>query len=187
VRDSRFVSFRGHTPSVGRDAFVADTARVIGDVQLGDLCSVWYGAVIRGDVFHVRIGHNVNIQDMAMIHVTTDRFETRIGDDVTIGHRASLHGCTVRQGALVGMGATILDEAVVGEGAMVGAGALVTPGTKIDPHTLWTGVPAKFRRVLTPDERSHLAGSASHYVNIAATYLEIGVGRVEEGTLRCTD
>jgi gamma-carbonic anhydrase len=174
-------------PRVGRDAFVADTARVIGDVQLGDSCSVWYGAVIRGDVFHVRIGHNVNIQDMAMIHVTTDRFETCIEDDVTIGHRASLHGCTVRRGALVGMGATVLDEAVVGEGAMVGAGALVTPGTQIEPHTLWTGVPAKFRRLLTPDERAHLTGSAAHYVVIASAYLEDDVGRVKEDALSCTD
>ena len=169
---------------MGDETFVADTARIIGDVVMGPGCSVWYGAVIRGDVYHVRIGSNVNIQDMTMIHVTTGKHATVIEDDVTIGHRASLHGCLIKRGALVGMGATVLDEAVVGEGAMVGAGALVTPGTVIAPGTLWTGVPAKYRRDLRPEESAHLAGSASHYRNLADTYLRAGVGcvtkRVEE-------
>ncbi len=181
VQDCRFIAFNGKSPSLGKSSFVADTARVIGDVEMGDGCSVWFGAVIRGDVFHIRIGNNVNVQDMAVIHVTTGKHATVIEDDVTIGHRAALHGCHVGRGALVGMGAIILDQAIVGEGAMIGAGALVPPGVRVAPGTLWTGVPAKYRRELSDEEVSHLARSASHYCKLADTYLRDNVGCVEEG------
>ena len=180
MQDCRFVAFKGKTPILGKRSFVADTARIIGDVVMGDACSVWYGAVIRGDVFHIRIGNNVNVQDMAMIHVTTGKYATVIEDDVTIGHRASLHGCVIKRGALVGMGATILDQAIIGEGAMIGAGALVTPGTVVESGTLWTGVPAKYRRDLRQEESEHLSRSASHYCNLADTYLDANTGCVED-------
>lgn len=175
--DPRIVTHHGVTPTFGQDVFVADTARVIGDVVLGPQCSVWYGTVIRGDVFHIRIGSRVNIQDMTMIHVTTDRFETRIEDDVTIGHKAMLHGCTIGRGALIGMGATVMDQAVIGEESIVAAGAVVTPGTIVEPRTLVVGSPARPRRPLRDDELENLRRSASHYVDIAATYLADGHGQ----------
>ena len=180
MSDCRFVEYQGKVPTLGRSAFVADTARIIGDVIMGDACSIWYGAVVRGDVFHIRIGHRVNIQDMAMIHVTTGKHATVIQDDVTIGHRASLHGCTIERGALVGMGATVLDEAIVGRGAMVAAGALVPPATRISPGTLWTGIPARYRRDLSAAEVEHVGRSAAHYCQLAASFLQEGVGNVEE-------
>ena len=171
MSDPRFIRFKDKLPQVGDDVFVADTARVIGDVVLGDACSIWYGAVMRGDVFYIRVGDRVNIQDCAVIHVTTDRFATVIESDVTVGHHATLHGCTVRRGALIGMGAVVLDQADVGEGAMVAAGALVTPGTRVEPGTLYGGVPARLMRPLTAEEQKHIAWSASHYCDLAATYM----------------
>ena len=182
MADPRIVTHRGVTPTFGEDVFVADTARVIGDVVMGPQCSVWYGTVIRGDVFHIRIGARVNIQDMTMIHVTTDRFETRIEDDVTIGHKAMLHGCTVGRGALIGMGATVMDRAVIGEESIVAAGAVVTPGTVVEPRTLVVGSPARPRRALREDELADLRKSASHYVDIAAVYLSEGHGKTRSGS-----
>ena len=168
--DARLVPYEGRFPEVGPEVFIADTARVIGDVTLGEGASVWYGAVIRGDVYHIRIGPRVNVQDLSVIHVTTGRYPTIVESDVTIGHRAVLHGCTVRKGALIGMGALILDQADIGEGAMIAAGALVTPRTKIAPHALYAGVPARRIRDLTPKEQAEIAWSASHYCDLAASY-----------------
>ena len=180
--DARLIPFKGKAPRLGEGCFLADTARLVGDVVIGPRSSIWFGAVIRGDVFHVRIGARVNIQDMALIHVTAEKHPTLVGDDVTIGHRATLHGCTVGRGALIGMGATILDEARIGAHAMVGAGALVTPGSVIEEGTLWTGVPARFRRELRASEREHLARSAPHYCKLAQVYLDAGFGRVGTAT-----
>ena len=174
--DPRILPYGDTRPRLGDGVFVADTARIIGDVVLGDGCSVWFGTVVRGDVHHIRVGDRVNLQDMTMVHVTTGKHPTIIGDDVTVGHRATLHGCTVEAGALVGMGAVVMDEAVVGEQAMVAAGALVTPGTRIPPRTLWVGSPARYKRDLNAPELEHLAGSAGHYCNIAAGYLASGLG-----------
>jgi len=177
--DPRFVAYEGVTPTLGQQVFVADTARVIGDVHLGDDTSVWYGTVVRGDVFHIRVGARVSLQDGTVVHVTTDRYATTIGDDVTVGHRAVLHGCTVGDGALIGMNAVVMDEAVIGPGAMVAAGALVTPGTVIPPGMVAMGSPARPVRPLRDVEREFLTYSARHYVDIAATYLATGQGRVE--------
>jgi len=155
---------------LGEAAFVADTARVIGDVVLGAHTSVWYGAVVRGDVMPIRVGARVNIQDLSVLHVTGGRFALVIEDDVTVGHRAILHGCTVRRRALIGMGATVLDGAEVGEEAFVGAGALVTPGTIIPPRTLAVGSPARVKRPLTQAEIESLEESAAHYAELADEY-----------------
>ncbi len=168
--------FNGVHPQVGRECFVADTARVIGDVVLGDACSIWYGAVVRGDVFHIRIGARTNVQDLAVLHVTTGKHATLIGEDVTIGHRAVLHGCTVGDRALIGMGAVVMDAAVIGDEAMVGAGALVTPGTVVPPRTLVVGSPARPKRELRDDELAYLRKSGSHYAKLAAMYLAAGQG-----------
>jgi carbonic anhydrase/acetyltransferase-like protein (isoleucine patch superfamily) len=176
MHDPRLLPYAATWPTLGRRVFVADTARVIGDVVLGDETSVWFGSVIRGDVHHIRVGARVNVQDLSVIHVTTGVHPTVVEDDVTIGHRATLHGCTVRRAALIGMGATVMDAAEVGELAMVGAGALVTPGTVVAPRTLWVGSPARYKRPLTEAEVAHLSTSAAHYVTIAAAYLGAGAG-----------
>jgi carbonic anhydrase/acetyltransferase-like protein (isoleucine patch superfamily) len=170
--DRRIQSYADHTPVVGEQVFIADTARIIGDVTIGAESSIWYGAVVRGDVHHIRIGRRVNVQDHTVIHVTSGLYPTVIDDDVTIGHRVVLHGCTVRRGALVGMGAIVMDEAEVGEEALVGAGSLVTPGTVIPPRTLVVGSPARVKRPLTEQELVMLRASADHYVRLGAVYME---------------
>jgi gamma-carbonic anhydrase len=164
--------YRQVHPKLGADCFVAPGAHVIGDVELGDQVSVWFGTTIRGDVFHIRIGDRSNVQDNSVIHVTTDRHPTIIGCDVTIGHRAILHGCTIEDGALIGMGAIVMDRAVIGKNALVAAGSLVTEGTIIPANTLAVGSPAKPRRTLSEKELAHLKWSAEHYAEIAQDYVE---------------
>lgn len=176
--DPRIVPFGEALPRVPGDCFVADSARVIGDVELGPETSIWWGSIVRGDVMWIRIGARVNVQDLSVVHVTSKKHPTVIGDDVTIGHRAILHGCTVEPRALIGMGAIVMDAAVVGEEAMVGAGALVSPGTIIPPRMLALGAPAKVVRALREDELAYLRQSAMHYSQLAATYLAGGIGKV---------
>lgn len=168
--------FRGISPRLHASVLVMDGGRVIGDVEIGEGSSIWPGAVVRGDVHHVRIGARTNLQDGVVVHVTTDRHAAIIGDDVTVGHRAVLHGCTVKERCLIGIGAIVLDGAVVGPDAMVGAGALVTPGTVVPPGTLMLGSPARVRRPLTEDEKAGLRESAAHYVELAARYRAEGWG-----------
>ena len=180
--DPRFVAYGDLMPTVDERVFVADTARVIGDVHIGAGSSIWYATVVRGDVFPIRIGARVSLQDGTVVHVTTDRYATTIEDDVTVGHRAVLHGCTIEAGALVGMNAVVMDQAVIGAGAMVAAGALVTPGTVIPPGMVAMGSPARPVRPLRDQERQFLTYSAGHYVDIAATYLAAGEGVVEATT-----
>lgn len=168
--------FRGMAPRLHASVLVMDGGRVIGDVEIGEGSSIWPGAVVRGDVHHVRIGARTNLQDGVVVHVTTDRHPTLIGDDVTVGHMAVLHGCTVKERCLIGIGAIVLDGAVVGPDAMVGAGALVTPGTVVPPGTLVLGSPARVRRPLTEDEKAGLRDSAAHYVELAARYRAEGWG-----------
>lgn len=160
----------GCRPRLGADVFVAPSAVLIGDVEVGAESSIWFGTVLRGDVFHIRIGCRTNIQDNSVVHVTTGRHATLVGDDVTVGHRVILHGCTVEDGALIGMGAIVMDRAVVGVGAMVGAGALVTEGTVIPPGHLALGSPARVKRRLTDGERNGLVEAARQYVSLSARY-----------------
>jgi carbonic anhydrase/acetyltransferase-like protein (isoleucine patch superfamily) len=136
-------SLNGATPVFGSDVFLAETAVVIGDVVLGDGCSVWYNAVLRGDVNSIRIGHRVNIQDNATLHCTYQKCGLTIGNDVSIGHNAVVHGCTVEDQVLIGMGAIIMDQAVIGSGSVIAAGAVVTQGIVVPPGSLMAGVPAK--------------------------------------------
>jgi len=143
---------------------------VIGDVQIGPESSVWFGAVIRGDVNRIRIGRESNVQDNAVIHVTNRTAPTRLGDRVTIGHSAVVHGCTVEDEVLVGIGAVILDHAVIGQGSLVGAGALVTGGTRVPPRSLVLGSPARAVRQLTDDEVDTVRAYASNYVRYARIY-----------------
>lgn len=136
-------SVRGFTPKLGADCYLAETAVVIGDTVMGDHCSVWFNAVVRGDVNSIRIGHRVNIQDGAVLHCTYERAALSIGNDVSIGHNAIVHGCTVQDKVLIGMGAIVMDHAVIGEGSVIAAGAVVLQDTVVEPGSLMAGVPAK--------------------------------------------
>lgn len=171
------LSFQDIVPQIGPDAFIAETAVIIGDVQIGPHSSIWYNCVVRGDVNHIRIGARTNIQDLSMLHVTHRKNADDpgapliIGDGVTVAHSVTLHGCTIENGAFIGMQAVVMDKAVVGEGALVGARSLVTENTIIPPHTLWLGAPASYKRDLTPEEIARLRKSADNYVNYALLYM----------------
>jgi gamma-carbonic anhydrase len=171
-------SFKGIHPDIDPTAFIAETAVIVGEVRIGRESSIWYNVVARGDVNFIRIGDRSNIQDLSMLHVTHRKTPEDpgapliIGDNVTVGHSVTLHGCTICDGAFIGMQAIIMDKAIVGEGALVGARSLVTEGTVIPPHTLWVGAPARFKRDLTPDEIARLQKSAGNYVAYTAQYRE---------------
>ena len=149
---------------------MAPTAVVLGDVAIGLDSSIWFHAVVRGDVNSIRIGRRTNVQDLCRIHVSSRTHPTVVGDDVTLGHRVILHGCTVGDRVLVGMGAIVLDGAVIGEDSIVGAGALVTRGTVIPPGSLVLGTPARVKRRLTEEEKRSIVDSAAHYVALARAY-----------------
>lgn len=151
--------------------FVAPSADVIGDVTLGSRTSVWFNATIRGDIHWIRIGAESNVQDNAVIHVTTETGPARIGNRVTIGHSAVVHGCTIEDNVLIGMGAIILDNAVIGKNSIVGAGALVTARTIVPPDSMVLGSPAKVVRSLTDDEVKGIGKFADNYLNNSAIYL----------------
>ena len=136
-------SVRGFTPKFGETCSLAETAVIIGDAVMGDHCSVWYNAVVRGDVNAIRIGDRVNIQDGAVLHCTYERAALTIGNDVSIGHNAIVHGCTIKDKVLIGMGSIVMDHAVIGEGSVIAAGAVVLQNTFVEPGSLMAGVPAK--------------------------------------------
>jgi len=169
-------TFQGMEPKIDPSVFVAETAVIIGDVEIGEQSSIWYNCVLRGDVNFIRIGARSNIQDLSMLHVTHKENADDpgapliVGNDVTVGHSVTLHGCTLKDGCFIGMQAMVMDKAVVGEGALVGARALVTEGTVVAPHTLWIGAPARYKRDLTPDEIAWLQQSPQNYVNYAMQY-----------------
>lgn len=164
-------TFQGIKPTVPQSCFVEDTAAVIGDVIMGEHCSVWFHAVIRGDVHYIRIGNRTNVQDLCMLHVTHDTHPLIIGDEVTIGHSVVLHGCTIKDRVLVGMGAIIMDGAVIGEDSVVGAGALVVEGTVAPPKSLILGSPARVKRPVTEKELAWIKESAENYVKYACQYM----------------
>lgn len=161
-------------PILGRGVFIARNAIVLGDVEIGDHSSVWYGAVLRGDINRIVVGHHTNIQDNAVLHIA-DELPCIVGNWVTIGHSAIVHACKVGDEVLVGMGAVVLDGAVVGKQSLIGAGALVTQGTKIPPGSLVLGAPARIVRKLTSEERAGLKDWARHYVTNAAYCLKHGI------------
>jgi carbonic anhydrase/acetyltransferase-like protein (isoleucine patch superfamily) len=163
------LAYEGRVPRIASTAFVAPTATVIGDVTIGEEASVWFGAVLRGDVGRIEVGARANIQDNAVLH-TTDRIPTVVEDDVTIGHGAVLEGCTVRRGALVGMNAVILHEAVVGEESLVAAGSVVTDGTEIPPQTVAAGAPCRARKSLSGVSAQWIARAAGAYVKLSRRY-----------------
>jgi gamma-carbonic anhydrase len=159
-------------PTLGRDVFVADGARVIGDVELGDEASIWFGAVVRGDYMPIRVGARTNIQDNAVLHITAGDAATTLGDDVTIGHAAIIHGCTIESRCLIGMGSIVLDGAVVGEESFVAAGSLVTPGTIIPRRSFVIGRPAKVVRTASDRDIAVVREAAARYVTYAREFRE---------------
>ena len=169
--------FQGISPKIDPTAFIAETAVIVGGVEIGAQSSVWYNVVARGDVNFIRIGRRTNIQDLSMLHVTHRKNDADpgapliIGDDVTVGHSVTLHGCTIGNGAFIGMQAIVMDKAVIGEGALIGARSLVTEGTVVPPYTLWVGAPAKVKRELTAEEIAWLKKSPQNYVKYALQYI----------------
>lgn len=165
-------TFIDKTPDIHSSSWVADSAQVIGDVVIGEESSVWFNAVIRGDVNHIRIGKRTNIQDGCVVHVTRKTLPTLVGDECTVGHNAILHACTIGNQVLIGMGAVVMDGAEVGDNCIVGAGSLVTPGTKIPAGSLAIGSPARVKRELTEEESRSIRESAANYVADLEHYFE---------------
>ena len=163
---------RGREPQLGRGVFLAPSAVVTGDVELGDDVSFWFHTVARGDVNWIRIGTGTNVQDGTVLHVSYDTFPLQIGEGVVIGHAAVVHGCTIEDGALIGIGARVLDGAVVERGAQIGAGAVVTPGTRIPAGQLALGIPARVARPLSPDEQREIERIRDRYVGMKDEYSE---------------
>ncbi len=169
------VSVRNHTPRFGKNCFLAENATLIGEVTMGDDCSVWFTAVVRGDVNAITCGDRVNIQDGAVIHGTYQRAATRIGNDVSIGHRAVVHGCTLHDSVLIGMGAIVMDDAVVESNVIIGAGAVVPAGMRCEANSVYAGIPAKKIKSLDPEQRKDTIE------RIAAAYLTYASWFGEEG------
>lgn len=166
---------RGHTPKVGENTFLAETATLLGDVTIGRDCSIWYGAVLRGDVNTITVGDRTNIQDGAVIHTLYDGSknpsQTHIGNDVSIGHNATVHGATIEDGCLIGMGSTILDNAVIPSGCIIAAGALVLSGSRLEPNSVYAGVPAKKVKEVTAEQREQIIKrTARDYMLYASWY-----------------
>lgn len=159
------------TPIIGENCFIAETAVIIGDVIMGDNCSIWYGCVLRGDVNNIIIGNKVNIQDGAVVHTLYKRSKTIIGDNVSIGHNAVIHGATIENNCLIGMGAIILDNAIIESGAIVAAGALVTSGMRVESGYIYAGVPAKKIKPVDEKQQKEIINRiAEDYVMYASWY-----------------
>lgn len=169
------IALSGATPAIDPGAFVADGARVVGDVHLAERVSIWYNAVVRGDVNTIRIGARSNVQDNVSIHVDRGH-PAAIGEDVSIGHNAVVHGCTIGDGSLIGMGAVVLSGAVIGEGCLVAAGTVVREGEIVPPQSLVAGVPGKVRRALSEDEVERLRDNARRYLDTAARHARASAG-----------
>ncbi len=163
---------RGFTPKIAENCFLAENATIVGDVVLGEGCSVWFNAVLRGDVNPIRIGKHVNIQDGSVLHTLYQKSTVEIGDYASIGHNVTVHGAKIDRYALIGMGATLLDYAEIGEGAIVAAGALVLSNTKIPPYTLWAGVPAKFVKQVDPEQSNEMNKKIAHNYSMYASWFQ---------------
>lgn len=170
-------TFKNFKPKIGKGTWIAPSADVIGDVEIGEDCSIWFGSVVRADVHYIKIGNRTSIQDVSMVHVThhkkvdrSDGSPTIIGSDVTIGHKVMLHGCIIEDACLIGMSATILDNAVIGKESIVGAGSLVTKNKVFPPRSLIMGSPAKVVRELSDEEVEELYASAARYVSFKNDY-----------------
>ncbi|GAB4125249.1 MAG: gamma carbonic anhydrase family protein [Raineya sp.] len=163
------LSVRGFTPQIGENCFIAPNATLVGEVLMGNNCSVWFNAVLRGDVNTIRIGNNCNIQDGVVVHCTYQRSKTIVGNNVSVAHNAVIHGCIIEDNVLVGMGAIIMDNAHIGTGSIIAAGAVVPAGTKVEPGSIWAGNPAKFLKPVG-DKASEIERIANNYPMYAAWF-----------------
>jgi len=161
----------GIAPKFGKDCFLAENCVIVGDVEMGDYCSIWYNAVLRGDVNFIRMGNKVNIQDGAVVHCTYKKFSTHIGNSVSVGHNAIVHGCTIHDNVLIGMGSIVMDDCVVESNTIIAAGAIVTQGTRVEGGTIYAGIPA--RRIKDIDQErisDEIERIASNYVKYSDWY-----------------
>jgi carbonic anhydrase/acetyltransferase-like protein (isoleucine patch superfamily) len=163
-------SVRGFTPQFGKDCFLADNATVVGEVFMGDNCTVWFNAVVRGDVHSITIGDNTNIQDGAIIHCTYQRAKTTIGNNVSVAHNAIVHGCTIHDDVLIGMGAIVMDDAVVESNCVIAAGAVVLAGTRVPAGSVYGGTPAKFLTRTSEELIAVIQRTAKNYPMYAGWY-----------------
>lgn len=164
--------YKGIMPRLHESVFAVESACIIGDVEIGELSSIWFNSVVRGDVNYIRIGERTNVQDNCTLHVTKDTYPLILGSNITVGHNVTLHGCTINDRCLIGMGAIILDDAEIGPDSIVGAGALVTEGTMVPPGSLALGMPAKVVRPLREEEKERIKRSAENYMGYVRNYLE---------------
>jgi carbonic anhydrase/acetyltransferase-like protein (isoleucine patch superfamily) len=164
-------SYKGISPQIAPTAYIEQSAHIIGDVHIGEHSSVWFNCVLRGDVYHIRVGESTNIQDATIVHVTSGRFATIIGSYVTIGHGVILHGCTIKDRSLIGIGARILDDVTIGEESFIAAGSLVTPGTVIPPRSMVMGAPARVRREVTEQEVARIDMHWKNYIEYKDSYI----------------
>ena len=161
----------GKTPQLGEDCFIAENAAIVGEVTMGDQCSVWFNAVIRGDVHFIKMGKKVNVQDGAVIHCTYKKSPTIIGNNVSIGHNAIVHGCTIKDNVLIGMGSIIMDDCIVESNSIIAAGAVVTKGTVVPSGTVFAGMPAKKVKDISPELNSgEIDRIANAYVNYSSWF-----------------
>lgn len=166
-------SVRGFTPQIGENTFLADNATIIGDVVIGNDCSIWFGTIIRGDVNSIRIGNGTNIQDGSVLHTLYQKSTIDIGNNVSVGHNVVIHGAKVCDGALLGMSSVILDNAVIGEGAIIAAGSVVLSNTQVEPGSIYAGVPAKFVKKVDPEQAKEINQKiAKNYLMYASWYKE---------------
>lgn len=156
------IPVRGYTPQIGENCFLAENCTVVGDVVMGQNCSIWFNAVLRGDVNSIKIGNNVNVQDGSVLHTLYQKSTIEIGDHVSIGHNVTIHGAKIHDYALIGMGAIVMDDAEVGEGAIVAAGSVVLSRTNIGPNELWGGTPAKFIKMVDPAQAKEINQKIAH-------------------------
>ena len=164
--------FRGIHPQIHATAFVADTAQLIGDVHVGDQASIWFGTVVRGDMFYIRIGDRANVQDNCVLHTRTGEKPTILEEEVTVGHSVTLHGCYIERCSLIGIGSIVLDDVRVGAQSLVAAGSLISPGTIIPPRSLVMGIPARVKRPLSEEEVAGLDRYWQNYVEYSRLYLQ---------------
>jgi carbonic anhydrase/acetyltransferase-like protein (isoleucine patch superfamily) len=165
-------SVRGFEPQYGENCFFAENATIIGDVIMGDGCSIWFNTVLRGDVNSIRIGNNVNIQDGSVLHTLYQKSTIEIGDNVSIGHNVTIHGAKIEENALIGMGSVVLDHAVIGEGAIIAAGSVVLSNTIVEPFSIYAGVPAKFVKMANPEQTRTINKRISDNYQMYASWYE---------------
>lgn len=165
------LSFKNKVPKINSDCFIAPNSMVIGDVEIDSQSSVWFGTVLRGDVFQIKIGSNTNVQDNSVVHVTTNKYPTIIGNNVTIGHSVTLHGCSISNNTLVGIGSIVMDQCELGEWSILAAGSVLKPKTIIPSGKLWGGLPAKEIRDISESEKEWIEELSNNYVELSKQYL----------------